>query len=417
MINLKWLATAVFVLASVTVDLSLGQERKAADAKSPTQAEITESRAPVYTGQISAFSPQGVTVIVGGQSKVVPLDEILNAKFSHGTAQSAANAIIIELNDGSTLRASQITGEGKGVSVQFPSGQAPVAIPTANVSSVQLRPLDGALATQWEAIVNSRISGDTLVLQRSSEALDKIEGVITQVTDTIVKFQFDGQTVDVQRNRLAGWRYYSSAANEKGKLLAVARDLSGSSWMIQSIQGDLTRPDANVELKMVCGAVVSLPILQLSDIDFSYGSMRFLANLQPLERKSSSRLALAVNLPEMEKLFGPRISSTVSTRGATAGPGLEFMGAGELVYRVPDEFRRLMGSVALEPDGPQSVPCKVQISIEDKVVWEKTLETPHESFPIEVAVESGKRIRLQVLVDAKLAAGDLVRWHQLRFVK
>jgi hypothetical protein len=145
--------------------------------------------------------------------------------------------------------------------------------------------------------------------------------------------------------------------------------------------------------------------------------MRFLADMEPLERKVQPRLTLAIALPEAEQLFGPRAVVAESQRGATAGPGMEFMGSGTIVYRVPNDFRRLLGSVALTPDGPQFVPCKAQILIEEKVVWEKSLTSPQEVLPVEIDVEPGKRVRLTIQAESPQPVGDRVTWRQLRFVK
>lgn len=87
------------------------------------------------------------------------------------------------------------------------------------------------------------------------------------------------------------------------------------------------------------------------------------------------------------------------------------------MYRVPTDFKRLLGSVALTPDGPQFVPCKVQVFLEEKVVWEKTLDHPHDAQNIELEVEPGKRVRLVVESESKQPVGDMVTWRQLRFVK
>jgi hypothetical protein len=187
--------------------------------------------------------------------------------------------------------------------------------------------------------------------------------------------------------------------------------------MAQSIAGKWSAADAMIELKLLCGATVSIPAAAVHEIDFSFGSMRFLADLEPIERRTQPRLTLATPLPAADQLFGPRPAEAETRRGATAGPGIEFMGSGSVVYRVPNDFRRLLGSVALTPEGPEFVPCKAQVLVEEKVVWEKTLTTPHESLPIEIEVDPGKRVRLSVQAESRQPVGDKVSWRQLRFVK
>lgn len=379
-------------------------------------AEILETRLPTYSAQVVKIDATGMTVKLGNESRQIAFDQLLRSRFSVAESKPDAARLAVELSDGSTINCSKISSDGKNVELGL-SRETIVSLPTRTVASCRLRPLDADLSKQWEAIVESRISGDILVLQRSPTALDKIEGVIGEITDSAVKFQFDGRTIDVQRTKLAGWRFYSAPSTAKAKLLGVVRDIQGSKWMVQGVTGDWSASGTSVQLQLQCGATVSLPIASISDIDFSFGSMRFLADLEPLERKVQPRLSLTAELPEAEQLFGPRSAAAESQRGATAGPGVDFMGSGSIVYRVPDEFKRLLGSVALTPDGPHFVPCKAQVLLEDKVIWEKTLTSPQETFPVEIEVEPGKRVRLTVQSESQQPVGDLVSWRQLRFVK
>lgn len=380
------------------------------------QAEIVETRLPPYAAAVAKIAAGGVEVHLNGQNRTIAFDQLLRTRFAAAGKPAAAGKISVELADGSLATCSQFTSDGKIVKLAWAADDF-ISVPARQVASCLLQPLDATRAKQWEAIVESKSAADVLVVQRSAEALDKIEGVINEVTDAAVKFQFDGQAIDVQRSKLAGWKYYAPEPGNRPKLLAVVRDHHGSSWMAQSIAGDWSSGDGHVALQLVCGVDLKLPIGSIVDIDFSFGSMRFLADLQPLERKVQPRFALAIALPETETLFGPRPAPADTQRGANVGPGVEFMGSGSIVYRVPNDFRRLLGSVALTPEGPQFVPCKVQILVEEKVVWEKTLTSAQEVLPIEIAVEPGKRVRLTVQAESGQPVGDHVAWRQLRFVK
>ena len=405
MFSILWL---VAVVCQVTANSSSSQT-------GPASAEILETRVPAYSATITEISSTGVEVRASNQKRSIPFDQLLRAKFASPETKAAPNQLQVELSDGSQLRCQQLTSDGKTVQLTI-SDQWKVSLPSNQVANCLAIRLDATLGKQWENMVSSRIAGDVLILQRSAEALDKIEGVIVEITDAQVKFEFDGQTIPVQRTKLAGWQFFSSSKEKPGKLLAVLRDVLGNSWMIQGITAKWS-PGSAAQVKLVSGATIEFPIDKISEIDFSFGSMRFLADLEPLERRVPPRLSLAVKLPEAEQLFGPRASAAEPTRGATAGPGVQFMGAGSLTVRVPTDFKRLLGSVALTPDGPQFVACKVQVFLEDKVLWEKTLDHPHDAQAIELEVEPGKRLRLVVESESKQPVGDMVTWRQLRFVK
>lgn len=377
-------------------------------------AEILETKLPPYTGTIIKIDREGVRVHLPAETRSIPFDRLLKARFAPPEKRAASESLTIELSDGSTINGSKI--ESDGTNVRFKSGAEEFTVTTRQVDSCLLKPLPAPLAKQWQAIVDSRISADVLVLNRSAEALDKIEGIITSVSDQTVKFQFDGQTIDVQRSKLAGWRFFAPEQKDRPKLLAVVRDRRNSIWMVESLTGQWANNES-IQMKLVCGAEVKLQAASITEIDFSFGSMRFLADLEPIERKVPSRLALATAIPESEQLFGPRPTAAATQRGAAVGPGIEFAGSGTIVYRVPTDFRRLMGTVSLTPEGTQFVPCKAQIMIEEKVVWEKTLTTPQEVIPLEIEVDSGKRLRLTIQAESRQPVGDHVSWRQLRFVK
>jgi hypothetical protein len=394
----------------------------AAPRAAAAAAEIAETQLPPYTGQLRRLSAQGLEVAVGGEIRTLPFDRLLRVRTGQTTSPATPRAEIdsgrlqVELADGSLLIADQLTSDGKQVTLAWTAGMS-LKFPTRLVSHCLQRSLAPALAPQWQAIVESRIGSDVLVLARTPEALDKIEGLIASIDDKNVQFTFDGQEIAVARTRLAGWRFFTAAAPPRGKLLAVVRDQAGNQWMTAQISADLLAQPSVAKLTLVCGADVEIPAASITEMDFSFGSMRFLADLEPLERKVAPRLALATALPEAEKLFGPQTAAAENQRGAVVGPGVDFLGAGSVTYRIPSDFKRLQGSVLLAADGPQHIPCKVQVFQEDKLLLETTLSQAYQPEVIDLAVEPGRRLRLVVSPEGTAPVGDWVAFRQLRFVK
>ena len=309
---------SLWMLAAIVCQLqpsALAQAETALVPPQAGQAEIVETQLPPYAAPVVKIEPRGIQVKLGGEMRSIPFDQLLRTRFGTLGKPASNEKISVELADGSTIVCAQVTSDSKNVKIVW-ADQESISVPARQVTSCLLQPLDVARARQWQAIVDSKASADVLVVQRSAESLDKIEGVISEVTDAAVKFQFDGQTLDVQRTKLAGWKYFAPEASSRPKLLAVVRDRHGSSWMVQSIAGDWSSPNSVAEVKLVCGVDLKLATASVVDIDFSFGSMRFLADLQPLERKVQPRFSLAISLPEAEQLFGPR-----AARAASPGTG------------------------------------------------------------------------------------------------
>ncbi len=184
----------------------------------PAAAEILETRSPAYAASVTRFSAEGLAVRIGNQPRSIPYDQLLRTKFASAESKAVKGKLQVELIDGSQLRCQQITSDGKTVQLTISEGFN-ISLPTSQVANCLAQPLEASLSRQWENMISSRIAGDVLVLQRSAEALDKIEGVIVEINDSQVKFEFDGQTIPVARTKLAGWRFFSSSKDKPGKLL------------------------------------------------------------------------------------------------------------------------------------------------------------------------------------------------------
>ncbi|MFO1063150.1 MAG: hypothetical protein U0892_04665 [Pirellulales bacterium] len=410
-------SSAIILLTALQVAAGGGAPPPSAETSVP-RVEIAETSGSPYSAQLQKLQDNGLTVLSGGKPRTVPLENLLRVRFESADEQPRPSAdetslIHIELADGSTLAAVQITSDGKQVSITL-QDRSVITVPTKLINSCRFRPVNGDLAAQWQAILQSKISADVIVPARAEQALDKVEGIISKIDEKTVSFSLDGEPVAVSRAKLVGLRFFS-ASPARSKLLAVLRDRMGSEWMVHRVQGDAASNKGSITL--VCGHEFTLPLQTLSEFDFSFGSMRFVAELPALERKVTPRFALANPIQDADKLFGPQTAAPSSERGAVVGPGIDFIGSGHLVVRVPDDFKRLMGRVALAPPGPKATPCKVQLLLVDKVLFEQTLNEPQATFDIDVAIEAGKRLKIVVASEGSLPVGDLVSWRQLRFVK
>ncbi len=378
-------------------------------------AELIENQVPKYRASIVNITSDGVRIQLPAGEKLVGLGDLRRLVFAEMVSDSPAleSPITVALVDGSQFTCQQLAFDGTSVNFQIDANRT-LRLTANHILSCQLQRLSDAQQTQWRAIVASRLSSDTLVLIRSAEALDKIEGIIRLVEPEIIKFEFDGQAIDAPRAKLAGLRFFSKEdIPASGKLLASVREKSGAQWLTKSVS---TMASDNIECQLLCGAVISVPVGDVADIDFSQGNTRFLAELEPLEKKSHTQFS--ADISGLSELFGPSIvQSRKNASPIPAGPVLQFLGAGSITYRVPDSFQRLLGSAELDPAGTQFVPCRLRIFQEEKQLAETMLIEPRQPFSIELDVEQGKRVRLVVETDAAQPVGNVVVWKQMRFAK
>lgn len=410
------------------------------------QTEVATTEQAPYPAQVLSISADGVELEIGNKLSTIPLDKLRRLRFAKnateeragGTANSPASASSsnaaqrVALRDGSRFGYRSFTLAAGTARFELEAG-ANLSLPASEVQHVQLQELSPAQWTQWQAIVQSRASGDTLVLIRSVDALETLEGIVSAINAEQVSFDFSGQAVDAPLTKLAGLRLFAPAPPASGasrddssaKLSAIVQDRSGNRWMTAAVTQ--SRGSAEVELLLQGGAKLTLPVEQLAEIDFSAGSTQFLADLEPLSRDSSrspsagggrpSGLPIGLTVAGAEGLFGPRARNLTQAGQPSLGPDLEFLGSGSISYRIPPEFTRLRGEVELRPSGNRFTPVQVSVQLENKVLWKERLSETGRRWPVDVPIAPDGRLRIEVTTEAETPVGDVVLWHDLRLVK
>lgn len=349
-----------------------------------------------------------LTFQVGGQTKSVPIQTLKSVQFTSAPSNSQPSAIVVALSDGSILNPTQILSNSQVVQLSL-SSTLQVSVPAANIASVRLQELTEKQTPQWRAIQDSRIAGDTLVIIRSPDSIDKIEGTIVEINAERVVFEFNKQKIEAPRGKLAGLRFLTPPAKLQ-RVACIVTDIAGNLFKVSQIA---TGSPDSIELSLACGASVVLPVRQLKSIDFSIGSTKYMAELTPLAQKQSSGLNLKTPIAGAEQLFGPQ----PVTIPQTAGPSIKMIGSGSVTYRVPEEYVTLAGRVYLAPEGEQFTACSVEIRQENDVIWKGRLSHPNDRLEVKAKIAPESRLQLVVTADGSYPVGDVVVWQELRMMK
>lgn len=401
------------------------------------QTEVATTDQAPYPARVLSISDEGVTLEVGNQQSLVPLDKLRRLSFAKSAVGQPSNnaAQQVTLRDGSQFRYKTFSLAEGNARFELESG-AVLELPAASVQRVQLQRLTPPQWTQWQAIIQSRATADTLVLIRSADALERLEGIVSAVNQEQVSFDFSGQVVDAPLTKLAGLCMFSAvpaasasssgSGREGAKLRAIVHDRSGNRWMAAAVV--LPKDSLPVELQLLAGATVLLPLEELAEVDFSSGSTQYLADIQPLSRSSiksatgggqptSDTLPLGLAVTGADALFGPRSRNLRELGRVSLGPSLEFIGSGSISYRVPEGFTRLRGEVELAPSGNRFTPCQASVLLENEVIWQERLSETGRRWTVDVPIRADSRLRIEVATEAETAVGDIVLWHELRLVK
>ncbi len=370
------------------------------------QVQVSPTSTPPFAAELQSIVGDVLNLSVDGQVRSVPLNDMRTLKFPFSPV--GASPLSISLRDGTQLAAESMISDGSSATIRL-AGGFEFQADTAFVGDVQLGQLTPSQLKQWQAICQSRIEADMLVLIRSPDSLDKIEGLIQSMNAEAVDFEFSGQSVPAPLTKLAGLRFFAATEPKTAKVQAVVLDRHGGRWNAAQLRYQAEGP---LSLTLSVGLQLDLPLQEVAEIDFSVGSMKYLAELESIERSAASRFELGVDIPGAGQLFGAR-----PVAGKRLPPSIEFLGSGTSTYRVPADFTRLLGTVELAPRGNKLTACVVQVLLEKKVVWEKRLSEPEDAQPLDITVVGDQRLQLVVQAESKIPVGDVVLFREVRFLK
>lgn len=330
-----------------------------------TPVEVSQLDGQTHSGTLVALSPEQVVVETSAGSQTFATRELYALRFLDALADDdflpPEDLVSVEFSDGSSVQATSFSVEAGRATINMSEGD-PMLASTRSVRAVRFFKPVAELSKQWDQIVTaSDIAGDVLVIrktrvaedengvQQESIGLDSLEGVLYEITDDHVAFEFDGTRVEVPRHKVEGIVYFHRATNRPTDPSSRVFTLDGSAWNLKSceLKGDTFNGVS------VGGVRLSLPIVNLTKIDFSVGNLVFLSDLQPdtFEWKS-----------DLETVKTPSVVSTWYRlrldEGFYGGPllldghsyekGLALHSRTKLSYRLTREFERFAATAGID---------------------------------------------------------------------
>lgn len=310
------------------------------------------------TGEVVSVSAERVTLRTVDGEKTVPAAEIMWLELSAAPSELKPDTWI-ELLDGSKLNAVGYAAAAGQARLELTSGQA-ATVATRSVKSVRFKAQDPALATQWREILASPATGDLLVVRKTSMrtvqegeneptmvtevALDQLDGTVLDVGAESVQFEFEGEKIDVRREKLEGIVYYEPAKREFSPPACRLIDSGGSAWSLKTLE----LAEGRLRGTAVGGAAIDIPLEAVGKIDYSVGNVLLLAEMEPDTGGGDPAVSLQPSAMTFKfgRVFGVRAGPPLGTTrfqidGKTYGGGLSLHSPASLVYRVPEGFRWL----------------------------------------------------------------------------
>jgi len=314
--------------------------------------------------------------------------------------------------DGSKAFGSRLTGQSSsGWRLKDLLGNE-VAISSKSLKAVRLKAIAPELVKTWQSAILETKNADAVILLRSGNSLDRINGVILQVQEESITFDLDGQQIDIPIEKLVGLVWFQRD-QERVKPTIEVSATDHSVWMAES----LTMKSNVLELRTSLGQSVSIPLVQISRINYSTANIRWLADVESLEAVAERQIEFKTPIASVDKAFAPRFVvnglAPLSTSLA-ADKDLYFPSPGYYLFRVPEGFSSLQCRVERTDDGSQRTDITIEVWQDDQKISEQPLSFNVDFADLAIPLKSEKKTKLAVICKSKLMIGTEITWKQPR---
>ncbi|HYO25619.1 MAG TPA: NPCBM/NEW2 domain-containing protein [Lacipirellulaceae bacterium] len=369
-----------------------------------------------------------------GPPRQIHRDQLLGVTFSEraGAAPQspAEGSLVVELIDGSRLAAGAFTVAGGRASIATPYAAEPWQAPTSHIRRVDLAAPTEAATAAWRRATERELAGDlVLVTKANGGQIDYLSGVVGDVTDAEVHFDWDGQKVAIKRGRVAAIGFHQAGAQELPEPAARLALRDGSIVAARS----LALQDGVLEVSTPTGARLALPLAEVIHADYSAGKLAYLGDMQPASVAWTPRLALPSAAALVAGFGAPRSNASFSggqlslawpdasaSQGRTVrnyAKGLALRSRTVAAYRVPAGMRRFAATAGIDPQTADQGSVQLEIRADDRVLWEG--EVDGRQPPVELSLDLGGARRLELRVDygRNLDYGDRLHLAEARVTK
>ncbi len=384
-------------------------------AASP-EFEAANTAGRAVSGSLSELTAEKVVLKTAGGETSLRRDELLTLTPKETPADvDFTPTVWIELIDGSTLRGVAYES-AKGTSRLKITDADKVELPTKSLRFVRFSAPDETLDAQWAKALEAKTAGDLIVV-RKKDALDQLEGVVGDVTVDKVVFELDHEPIDVKRTRVDGL-IFARSTRELPDTVCTVEDVTGSKLQAKSVE----LSDGKLLVVTTAGAKIPRPLEQVSRIDFSASSIRYLSDLKPESVEWTPFFAFSKEVPELTENFKPR-----ADRDLEGGPlrlggkkytkGLGLTSRTTIVYRVPAGFRSFKALAGIDDAVRDQGNVRLEISGDGNRLLEATLTGKDEPREVNLDLAGVKKLTILVDFGEDSDVADHVNLAEARFTK
>lgn len=405
-------------------------------------ADVTATRldGSVAQGELRNWADGQLVIAAADGEQALASNELLSLRAASPPPATpadpkAAALPSVELVDGSVLPIDDLTVEGGKVQLKLHSGTSvsgqALSLDVKQLAAVRLQPLESAVATQWDEVRSQNLASDVLVvLKRDGASLDYAEGIVGDVTPAKVSVKLDGDTLSVDRAKVAGFVYFRTKKPTDKDPYCLLQGRDG----LKVAAASVALADGVLHVTTVAGAKFDWPVDALELADFSAGKVIYLSDIEPASEQWTPLVALPAaakvaasfgRTRRNQSAFGGPLtviapgdpSSTSGVRIQSYNKGLAIRSRTEIIYKLPQEFRRFVAVAGIDPSASRGGNVTLILLGDDRPLLEKQIFGGAPPEAIEVQIDNTKRLKILVDFGQNLDTGDWLNLCDARILK
>jgi len=317
--------------------------------------------------------------------------------------------IRIELSDGSRLRATSLRIEAGRAAITLVD-EGTTRCSTRVIRAVRWKKPNDALTRQWHEIRSAESQGDVLVLRKTNREtdpngaeqvttlLDSLEGVIYDVTEELINFEYDGTRVDVPLDKIEGVIYLPRGSSRHVDPVCRLEEQSGTEWNLKSME----MADGVVTGVTPSGVRASVRLERIVKIDYSIGNLVFLSDLSPEKVEWTPTILTSSTPKSLRAFYEPQFDrgffgSPLALDGLSYDKGIAIHSRTVMQFRLTREYRGFAATAGLDRRFRSAGNVTLTIQGDGQELFTKKIVAEDDPLSINLGLQSVRR--LTVLVD------------------
>lgn len=358
------------------------------------------------TGTVTQITDRDIIVKTDTGEVATPLSQVLAVDLRTASGIALVKYVDLRLLDDTLLHCKSVAVKGKEVEALLPSGLT-LKLPLASVVSLHDDAGNKELKKKWDELATPKLKRDRLIILREGE-LNLLEGVLGEADaeGKTIQFKRDGSdsAVAVLLEKVHGlvfWR--PDPPTETPICKVIDRDGNALGAVKLSLDGD------TLTVQTTFGTKVPLKTDLLSRLDFNFGRLTYLSDLDPAKVVEKSGIGLVVRYKKDMNLDG----EPILLLDKQYPKGLSLHAHTELEYNLAGKYKDLKGILGVDTRVGTDSQAQVTIWCDGEKRYSKTV-TAKELEQVAVNVKDVQTLKIVVAARNFLDLHDHVTFADAR---